>query len=88
MDESEKEDSANGQKCLGNLRVLLKRGQHWVLRKLPQRKRVVRIRQDRTEGGDADLFVELVEVVVHLVLGLDEHGVLLDLLCCGHLGAQ
>lgn len=40
------------------------------------------------ERGDADLFVELVEVVVDLVLGLDEHGVLLDLFCCGHLETE
>ena len=37
---------------------------------------------------DTDLLVELTKMVVGLGLGLDEDGVLLDLFCCGHLGAQ
>lgn len=44
--------------------------------------------KERMEEEDTDLFIELVEVVVDLVLGLDEYGVLLDLLCCGHLETQ
>jgi hypothetical protein len=32
----------------------------------------------------ADLLVELVDIVAGLVLGLDENGVLLNLLCGGH----
>ena len=44
--------------------------------------------QRRSQGvnvGRADLLVELVHVVVGLVLGLDESGVLLDFLRCRHL---
>lgn len=40
----------------------------------------------RRHGRETDLFVELVEVVIDPVLSVDEDGVLLDLLCCGHLG--
>lgn len=34
MEEGEEDDNSNGQECLGDLRVLLKRVQNWVLCKL------------------------------------------------------
>ena len=40
------------------------------------------------ERGGTDLLVELVEMVVDPVLGLYENRVLLDFLCCGHLGTK
>lgn len=48
-------------------------------------------RSESKSGGaraKADLLVELVEMVVDLVLGLNEDRVLLELLRRGHLGAQ
>ena len=87
VEEGEEDDSTDSQECLGHLRVLLKRVQHWVLCELPHKESG----QHRSGGhgrAGADLLVELAEMVVDLVLDLNENRVLLDLLCCGHLGTQ
>lgn len=47
-----------------------------------------RSESERSGGRAADLFVELAEVVADFVLRLYDDGVLLELLCCGHLGAE
>lgn len=81
---TEDNNCANEGVALGDLCPLLELVERWVLGELAKRE-TLRMKETSSERKQTYLLIKLGNVVVCLVLGLDEGGVLLDFLRGGHL---